>query len=324
MTTTVAPPPVFQWLTANGPLVGGQLYSYAAGTSTPLATYADETGTAANPNPVILDANGSANVWLGSASYKLVLMDALNNVLWTVDNINATQTAFLPLTGGTVTGAVTFQNAVTFNNNVVIAQNLTVSGTLNCPNIVIPATLTIGTNSAPFATNIINAASGVAKQTQFQTAGLYVWAQGTDNSPQSGSNSGCNWELLAYDDTGALLGPVFTANRANQTVTTYAVWTGPNFVGTSDRDLKKNIKSLKDDYCLKIIKGMRPVSFQWKKSGAHDLGFIAQEVLDVVGCLVHESTQGYLGVDYDHLTAPIIGALQNILERLEALERASK
>ncbi len=54
-----------QFLDDNGdPLAGGKLYSYEAGTSTPLATYTDVTGSVANSNPVILDSGGRASVWI--------------------------------------------------------------------------------------------------------------------------------------------------------------------------------------------------------------------------------------------------------------------
>jgi hypothetical protein len=72
----------------NGlPLAGGFLYTYAAGTSTPLETFTDETGLTPNPNPVLLDANGYANVWLNTGSYKFVLEDANNVVQFTEDNV---------------------------------------------------------------------------------------------------------------------------------------------------------------------------------------------------------------------------------------------
>lgn len=90
MTTTLTPSPKQQFFDANGnPLVGGKLYSYAAGTTTPLSTYTDSTGSTANTNPVILDSRGEANVWLASASYKLALYTSTNVLVWTVDNIDA-------------------------------------------------------------------------------------------------------------------------------------------------------------------------------------------------------------------------------------------
>ncbi len=74
MNTALMPVPRLQFSDANGvPLAGGFVYSYAAGTTTPLATYQDALGAAANTNPVVLDAAGSASIWLSAAAYKIVL-----------------------------------------------------------------------------------------------------------------------------------------------------------------------------------------------------------------------------------------------------------
>jgi hypothetical protein len=94
MSATLSPPPKLQFFTAGGiPLVGGHLYTYAAGTTTPLATYTDASGTTQNPVDIELDARGEApnGVWLNGASYKFVLAsaDAPAVPIWTVDNIEA-------------------------------------------------------------------------------------------------------------------------------------------------------------------------------------------------------------------------------------------
>ena len=84
----LTPVPKIQFFDANGhPLAGGKLYSYSAGTTTPLVTYTDQAGTSANTNPVILDARGEASVWLGTGSYKLRLTTATDVDIWTVDDI---------------------------------------------------------------------------------------------------------------------------------------------------------------------------------------------------------------------------------------------
>jgi len=89
--TTLQPFPIFTAADANGnPLSGGKLYSYAAGTSTPLDTYTDNTTDSPNLNPVILNAAGQANVWYGDAMYKLVLYDANDVLQWEEDNIGTT------------------------------------------------------------------------------------------------------------------------------------------------------------------------------------------------------------------------------------------
>ena len=73
-------------------LTGGLLYTYTAGTTTPVTTYQDSAGSTPNANPVVLDASGrvSAEVWLTTgAAYKLVLKTSTGTTLWTMDNLRA-------------------------------------------------------------------------------------------------------------------------------------------------------------------------------------------------------------------------------------------
>ena len=51
---------------SGNPLTGGKVYTYAAGTTTPAATYTTSAGTVANTNPIILDAAGRTpnEIWL--------------------------------------------------------------------------------------------------------------------------------------------------------------------------------------------------------------------------------------------------------------------
>jgi hypothetical protein len=72
---------------AGAPLVGGKLYTYDAGTNNPSATYQDAAGTVPNTNPVILDARGEALVFW-SGTYKVVLKDAADVTIWTVDQVS--------------------------------------------------------------------------------------------------------------------------------------------------------------------------------------------------------------------------------------------
>jgi hypothetical protein len=90
MIATLSPSPKMQFFTAAGvPLVGGKLFTYASGTTTPLATYTDSTGNTTNANPVILDSRGEANVWFGPSRYTLLLKDSLDNLIWTAAGINS-------------------------------------------------------------------------------------------------------------------------------------------------------------------------------------------------------------------------------------------
>lgn len=74
---------------AGTPLSGGKVYTYAAGTTTPLTTYTTESGSIAHTNPIILDATGRVNeIWLTQGqTYKFVVEDANSNLIGTYDDI---------------------------------------------------------------------------------------------------------------------------------------------------------------------------------------------------------------------------------------------
>ena len=85
------PKQAFHAVDASGryvPIVGGKVYTYQAGTTTPKATYTDSTGGTAQANPVVLDARGEASVWLADGLYKIVLKDASDSEIWTVDGVS--------------------------------------------------------------------------------------------------------------------------------------------------------------------------------------------------------------------------------------------
>lgn len=87
---SLTPSPKLQWIDGNGdPIVGAKVYTYAAGTNTPQATYTDYTGNTQNANPVIADADGYTEIWIDRAlAYKYEVTDADDNLIYTVDRIN--------------------------------------------------------------------------------------------------------------------------------------------------------------------------------------------------------------------------------------------
>jgi len=91
---TVNLSPLFNAQTIFGPtglpLSGGQIFTYQAGSSTPLATYTTVNGTIANANPIILGSDGKLpnELWLQQGySYKFVLEDSTSVLVNTYDNI---------------------------------------------------------------------------------------------------------------------------------------------------------------------------------------------------------------------------------------------
>jgi len=72
------------------PLNGGLIYTYQAGSTTPLATYTDINGTIANSNPIVLDSSGRPpnEVWLTYGFfYKFVVKTSAAVTLGTYDNL---------------------------------------------------------------------------------------------------------------------------------------------------------------------------------------------------------------------------------------------
>jgi hypothetical protein len=80
-----------QFFDDNGNILsGGKIYTYAAGTTTPQTTYTSSLGTAANPNPIILDSSGRLpeDMWLSAGlTYRFVLKDVNDVQLGEYDDI---------------------------------------------------------------------------------------------------------------------------------------------------------------------------------------------------------------------------------------------
>jgi hypothetical protein len=83
-----------QFFTQAGstPLVGGKIYSYFAGTTTPAATYTDPTGATPNANPIIISSDGrpasGGEIWIPTAaSYKFQVQDSIGVIQATYDNV---------------------------------------------------------------------------------------------------------------------------------------------------------------------------------------------------------------------------------------------
>lgn len=116
---------------------GCQLSSFLAGTTTPTPTYTDASGTSQNTNPIILGTDGGAFIWVGTPTLKLVLKDALGNLIWTADNIPG---------NGSGAGGCGFAGAITFENSTISGldcdQYITINKTLHTINVggPLPAT----------------------------------------------------------------------------------------------------------------------------------------------------------------------------------------
>jgi hypothetical protein len=88
---------------------------------------------------------------------------------------------------------------------------------------------------------------------------------------------------------------------------------------SSDVRLKTDIEPLMA--CLDLIEALEPVSYRFKAGGGTELGFIAQQLREVVPEVVAEGADGYLRVSYAQLAAPLAGAVRELAGELRAMRR---
>jgi hypothetical protein len=88
-----------------------------------------------------------------------------------------------------------------------------------------------------------------------------------------------------------------------------------DFVLTSDERLKTEVNDLQN--ALEVLDRLRPVSYL--KQGQEELGFIAQEVYNVLPNIVKEGEDNYLYLSYLQLISLNTAAIQEINKKLDTL-----
>jgi len=89
----------------------------------------------------------------------------------------------------------------------------------------------------------------------------------------------------------------------------------------SDKKLKTNVKDI--NYGLDTIMKLNPKQYDWKKDNRHDIGFIAQEVEEVIPEIVKDKEwfdDKIKTLDYEKLTAVLIKAVQEQQKQIEELK----
>jgi len=113
-----------QFLDNNGVMLsGGLVYTYSAGTTTPLATYTSNTGDTALANPIVLDASGrvpTGQIWLTyGKGYKFTIKTSTGTLIGTYDNIPS---AALPPLVNDAASIAYEQGATVTAGNFIIGQ----------------------------------------------------------------------------------------------------------------------------------------------------------------------------------------------------------
>jgi hypothetical protein len=147
-----------QFFTNSGVILsGGKLYSYAAGTTTPKATFTSSSGNTNHTNPIILDSAGrvpGGEIWLSASPYKFVLNTATDVLIATYDNISGVGATSYQIDNFTGTGSQTVFTLSTASGG----ENLTfvyINGVYQNKNTYTVSGVTLTFSQAPPLTSLI-------------------------------------------------------------------------------------------------------------------------------------------------------------------------
>lgn len=177
-----------QFFDNNGVILsGGKIYTYAAGTTTPQATYTSAAGTTPHSNPIVLDSAGrvpGGEIWLTDGLvYKFVIETSNGILIGSYDNITGVNSNFVNYTVQeeviTATAGQTVFNLSTIN-------------------------YTPGTNSLTVYIDGVNQYVGTSyletdSNTVTFTSGVHVGAEVKFTTAIQSTTGAVNADIVAYD-----------------------------------------------------------------------------------------------------------------------------
>jgi len=255
---------VQQFTDAGGPLANGRLYTYTYGTTTLKTAYTDAAGSVPHTYTsdglggqyIALNSRGElpAPLYLTTGSYDIALKRADGSSVWTrrADPGADASALFLPLTGGTISGALSVTGTATLA--AVSSSSVTTSGTLSVGGATTVAGLTAGSASVTDLTSagkVIIATSGspyFQSQDNFGGGHTYVWGSGGSNFASGtfgivdSTAAATRWSI---DSSGHMApGADNTQNCGTAAKRWAVVYAGTGAINTSDARVKTPVQTL--------------------------------------------------------------------------------
>ena len=116
-----------------------------------------------------------------------------------------------------------------------------------------------------------------------------------------------------------------TANK----ISCYSIYSELAGSTWSDKRLKKGIRTIEPKDCCRVINGLKGVYYKTKRSGTPAIGFVAQDVVELLNKLnlnypLVDRHDGYLALQYQNLIPILAGALQAQQKEIDTLREAIK
>jgi len=236
---------------------------------------------------------------------------------WDKDGISASSGTFsgnLSAAGGTFAGNLSAAGG-TFAGNLSAAGG-TFSGNLSAAGGTFTGTLSAASGTMSDGSGTLSLSGGNLYMTNSDSGGAGVFAY------KSGGSLYACW------------GAYKSSSRANGAYIDCETWDVIQAgINASDKRLKKNIKDLDGNFAKRLILGLKPKQFKFKKNkGLPDglqFGVIAQEVKEIEDeCGINEKNRlfyvqndGSYAVEYRQLIAPIIKTIQMQQEEIDLLKQ---
>jgi hypothetical protein len=187
---------------------------------------------------------------------------------------------------GGATSAALIDYGATTSATVTISKQTTITGVLAASNATAISAPAFGT------------ASGDLVAQRSASIGVVGWGGATAS---------------AYIDFNIANANGFSARLASGT---YCPIFGGAYTNSSDAALKTNVASISD--AITKAMSLKPVSFDWLHDGSPSLGFLAQDVQQVLPELVSTDSTGTMGVNYDGIIPVVLAMQQEMVLKLRA------
>lgn len=207
--------------------------------------------------------------------------------------------------GATVCGTLTCGNLV-LTGNVSLGSNVVIGSTYihikDCKEVTLASTenpLQIGNTDS---TNIAFDCNEIQARNNNAASTLHLNAKG-------------GMVRIGENTAGSL--------SVNGAITSNGVITGASFNSTSSLRYKKDVETLNNT--LKTVSQLRGVRFNWKDSGSADIGFIAEEVEQIIPEIVQKNDKNEpISIDYSKVTSVLVEAVKELARKVEILEKGVK
>jgi len=279
---------------------GYEIYDYTAGASRLMIKTNGYVGIGVVDPQYVLDVNGN----IGTGARITSSVDGANNAFWLAkgSSAEANRIAF-GLTADPTTGVV---SAATIRTNGTERVTVNSAGLVT---MAAGATVDGGAGSfsiKPGASDHVYMQLFARTATPSTRSGYIGYPSGGTTSLQV-SNEIANGHInLITNGTGNVGVGLTTPSEkleVNGNVKAAA------YLYTSDRRLKTDIETI--DHAVEKILSLRGVEFNWKNSGKHELGLIAQEVEEIEpNLVVTSSVDGMKSVKYGNVVALLIEAMK--------------